>query len=96
MCSARVHECTRVSDTLLADKTETWKLEEVSGAPTPQEQSSLRQILPIGESTRGLVVILRPMSLQHFIHLQRQLRMVLADHRKMVPDHRNDLQSAGE
>src|SRR6266571_7764055 len=34
------------------------------------------------------------MSLQHFSDLSRQRRMVLADHRETVPDHRNDLQSA--
>jgi hypothetical protein len=33
-------------------KPKTWKLEELSDALTPQEQSSLRQILPVGESTR--------------------------------------------
>jgi len=36
------------------------------------------------------------MPLQHFIHLSRQRRIVLADHRKVIADHRNDLQSADE
>src|SRR5207249_2300659 len=44
----------------------------------------------------GLIVVLRSMSLQHFSYLSRQCRMVRADHRKMIPDHRNDLQSPGE
>src|SRR5439155_301178 len=44
----------------------------------------------------GLIVVLRSMSLQHFSYLSRQRRMVRADHRKMIPDHRNDLQSSGE
>src|SRR5437016_13304930 len=44
----------------------------------------------------GLIVVLRSMSLQHFSYLSRQCRMVRADHRKMIPDHRNDPQSPGE
>src|SRR2546425_244581 len=44
----------------------------------------------------GLIVVLRSMSLKHFSYLSRQCRMVRADHRKMIPDHRNDLQSPGE